>query len=106
LGFVFLSSPKALNETLFPLKESQKTNRKMTPVSTAYWRKAGLNYLQYLSIASKTVRNSLKVKMGFCVDPLIGLIFSLFRNLLALKLTNIAKSSSIRLLVILKVRLF
>eukprot|EP00607_Mallomonas_marina_P008265 CAMPEP_0182417448 /NCGR_PEP_ID=MMETSP1167-20130531/1936_1 /TAXON_ID=2988 /ORGANISM="Mallomonas Sp, Strain CCMP3275" /LENGTH=69 /DNA_ID=CAMNT_0024591039 /DNA_START=48 /DNA_END=257 /DNA_ORIENTATION=+ len=34
----------------------------MSPIAkgSAFWRQAGLNYLQYLSIASNAVRSSLK----------------------------------------------
>jgi hypothetical protein len=33
----------------------------MTPKGATFWRKAGLNYLQYLNIATRTVRAGLKV---------------------------------------------
>jgi hypothetical protein len=34
---------------------------KMSPAAATFWRKAGLSYLQYLNIATRTVRSGLKV---------------------------------------------
>ena len=44
---------------------------KMAPVAkvgSAFWRQAGLSYVQYLSIASRAVRASLKVKFLLILD--------------------------------------
>eukprot|EP01032_Pedospumella_encystans_P012995 gene12995-14990_t len=32
----------------------------MAPAGASFWRKAGLSYLQYLNIATRTVRSGLK----------------------------------------------
>ena len=37
-------------------------------VGSAFWRQAGLSYVQYLSIASRAVRASLKVKFLLILD--------------------------------------
>jgi hypothetical protein len=46
----------------------------MTPKGATFWRKAGLNYLQYLNIATRTVRAGLKVWSVLSVIE-IGLLY-------------------------------